>query len=149
MEWLAPLRGNVIALDTAPIIYFIEGQSPYATIVRPFFEALDAGEFRAITSTLTVIEVLVHPLRANDVELAAKYREILLHARNLSTYPLTADIAEEAARIRASRNLSTPDAIQLATAIRHGATILVTNDKKLSKLPGISVITLEEMVGDE
>ena len=71
MEWLAPLRGNVIALDTAPIIYFIEGRSPYAALIRPFFEALDAGEFLAITSTLTIIEVLVHPYRAGDVALAA------------------------------------------------------------------------------
>lgn len=149
MEWLAPLRGHVIALDTAPIIYFIEGRTPFAALVKPFFEALDAGEFRAITSILTVIEVLVHPLRAKNRELATRYREILLQARNLSTFPVTADIPEEAARIRASRNLSTPDAIQLATAIRHGATFLITNDRKLSNLPGISVITLEEMASGE
>jgi predicted nucleic acid-binding protein len=145
MEWLAPLRGNVIALDTAPIIYFIEGRSPYSALIRPFFEALDAGEFRAITSTLTVIEVLVHPFRAGDVALAEKYREILLQARNLSTIAVTAEIADEAARIRARYNLSTPDAIQLATATRHSATLLLTNDRELAKMTELSVMTLADV----
>lgn len=148
MEWLVPLRGSIVALDTAPIIYFIEARSPYDSLARPFFEALDAGEFQAITSILTLTEVLVHPLRANDSELAAKYRETLLHAGNLSVFPLTEDIAEEAARVRATTNLRVPDAIQWATATRHGAMFFLTNDRKFSKLSGISVINLQD-ISDE
>ena len=68
-----------------------------------------------------------------------------MQARNLSTFPVTAEIAEEAARIRAGYNLSTPDSIQLATATRHDATFLLTNDKALAKMTEVSVITLAEV----
>ncbi|MDB9515375.1 hypothetical protein PN466_00145 [Roseofilum reptotaenium CS-1145] len=29
MEWLIPLQGQVVALDTAPLIYFIEQNEAY------------------------------------------------------------------------------------------------------------------------
>jgi hypothetical protein len=37
----------------------------------------------AVTSTLTLTEVLVHPLRSGNVELAGQYRDILLDQENL------------------------------------------------------------------
>ncbi|WP_225896572.1 type II toxin-antitoxin system VapC family toxin [Amazonocrinis nigriterrae] len=40
-------------------------------------------------------------------------------------------IAETAAQLRADSNLRTPDAIQIATAIRAGASFFVTNDARL------------------
>jgi len=43
MEWLETLRDTVVALDTAPLIYFIEENPAYLPIVRPFFEAVDRG----------------------------------------------------------------------------------------------------------
>ncbi|MEX0978441.1 MAG: type II toxin-antitoxin system VapC family toxin [Pirellulales bacterium] len=112
---------------------------------QAFFEALDGGEFQAITSILTLTEVLIHPLRANDSKLAARYRETLLDAENLSVFAMTEDIAEEAARVRATTNLRVPDAIQWATATRRGATFFLTNDRKLSKLSGIAVINLQDV----
>src|SRR5437764_9547125 len=72
MEWIEALRGTVVGLDTAPLIYFIEENPSYLHVVRPFFEAVDRGEFRVITSILTLTEVLVHPLRQGDHELAHK-----------------------------------------------------------------------------
>ncbi len=145
MEWLTSLRGQVVALDTAPIIYFIEAHPTYSVVVRPFFQALDSGDFRAVTSTLTILEVLVHPFRVGNAQLAAKYREILIGARNLRSYSVSEDIAEEAARIRAIHNLKTPDAIQFATARIQGASTLLTNDKSFPAIFGITVITLDQV----
>jgi hypothetical protein len=70
MEWLDAFRGTVVALDTAPLIYLIEENPIYLPIVRPFFERLDLGEFRVVTSVVTLAEVLVHPMRQGDHELA-------------------------------------------------------------------------------
>ncbi len=44
MEWIAGLRGQVVAIDTSPLVYFIEENPSYLGLVRPFFEALDRGE---------------------------------------------------------------------------------------------------------
>ncbi len=70
MEWIETLRGTVVGLDTAPLIYFIEENPTYLPIVGRFFEAVDRGEFRVVTSVLTLTEVLVHPLRHGDHNLA-------------------------------------------------------------------------------
>ena len=82
MEWVDRLQGEVIGLDTAPIIYLIEEHPIYLEPMRYFFEALERGSFRAITSTVTLLEVLVQPLRENNVSLAEEYRDILLNASN-------------------------------------------------------------------
>lgn len=79
MEWIEALRGTIVGLETAPLIYFIEENPTYLPIVRPFFEAVDRGELRVAASVLTLTEVLVHPLRQGDHKLADQYRRILRH----------------------------------------------------------------------
>ena len=143
MEWLVALRGQVVGLDTAPLIYFMEENPTYLATVRPFFEAMDRGEFSVITSMVTLLEVLVHPFRRGDVDLAQQYRDILLHADHLTTIGLSQDIAEEAARLRARHNLRTPDAIQLATAIHTSASHFLTNDDRYPTVPGVRILVLD------
>ena len=60
MEWLIRLQGQVIGLDTAPLIYLIEQNATYLELVRAFFQAMSQGEFQVVTSTLMLTEVLVH-----------------------------------------------------------------------------------------
>jgi predicted nucleic acid-binding protein len=76
--------------------------------------------------------------------LAEEYRNILLQSPALTTIPLDEGVDEEAAGLRARHNLRTPDAIQLATAIRSGASWYLTNDA-LGKLPEISVLVLKQL----
>jgi predicted nucleic acid-binding protein len=132
----------VVGLDTAPLIYFIEENPLYLDMVRPFFDALDLGLFSAVTSTVTLLEVLVHPFRQGDMRLAQQYRDILLNAEGLTMVPLTNDIAEEASRIRAAHALRTPDAIQIATARHREASFFLTNDARLPSLPELKVLIL-------
>ncbi|MEW6772258.1 MAG: PIN domain-containing protein, partial [Bacillota bacterium] len=110
MGWIENLRGEKVGLDTAPFIYFIEENQTYLPVIRPFFEALDRGSFSGITSAVTLLEVLVQPFRLNDEDTAQRYREILLNARNLKTMAVSPEIAEKAAKLRATYNLRTPDA---------------------------------------
>jgi predicted nucleic acid-binding protein len=101
---------------SSPYIYLIEENPIFLPFVRHFFEAVDRGEFRVVTSILTVTEVPVHPMRRGDKELADQYRRILLHANQVTTAPVSEIIADEAAQLRARYGLRTPDAIQIATA---------------------------------
>ncbi len=80
MGWIANLKGKVVGLDTAPLIYFIEENPAYINKVQPFFVGMERGDFEVVTSTVTLLEVLVHPLREENAELAAEYRDILLRA---------------------------------------------------------------------
>jgi len=145
MEWIEALGGTIVGLDTAPLIYLIEENPIFLPFVRPFFEAVDRGEFRVVTSILTLTEVLVHPMRRGDQELADQYRRILLHASQVTTAPVSEMIADEAAQLRARHGLRTPDAIQLATAIRSGASSFLTNDTRLPSLPPLNMLVLNQL----
>ena len=103
MEWLNGLRGRVVAIDTAPFIYFIERHPRYLPAVQPLFHSLDQGEFVAVTSSLTLLEVLVLPIRNRNADLAVRYREIIARARNLSVLPVNTVVAESAAGLRHPR----------------------------------------------
>jgi predicted nucleic acid-binding protein len=145
MEWIAQLQGKVVGLDTAPLIYFMEQNPNYLEMMRLFFRAFDRGDFRRVTSTVTLVEVLVHPLRQGNTILAQQYREILLNQESLTVVELTPDIAETAAQLRASYNLRSPDSIQMATAICEGASFFFTNDARLPSLPGLTVLVLDNL----
>jgi predicted nucleic acid-binding protein len=145
MEWLNQLQGRTIGLDTAPLIYFIEKNSDYVEKVRPFFKALARGDFKAVSSTVTLLEVLVYPLRQSETALAQKYRDILLNTEHLEIIPVSPAIAEKAAGLRAAHNLKTPDAIQIATAIQAKATAFLTNDSKLSRVQNLRILVLNDL----
>ena len=145
MEWIDDLQGSVVGLDTTPLIYFIEENPRYIDLARPFFEALDRGEFTAVTSVVTLLKVLVHPLRHGDDTLAEQYRRILLGAAGLRTVALTADLAEEASRVRADHGVRTPDAIQLATVRHEGAAFFLTNGTRSPSVPGLTTLVLDEL----
>jgi len=121
VEWIKVLKGKTVGLDTAPLIYFIEENPKYIEIVKLFFEEMDKGQFLVVTSIITLLEVLVHPLRINNKELAAEYRDILLNSK-LVTVEVTTAISEQAAQLRATHNIRTPDAIQISAALDAGAT---------------------------
>lgn len=142
MGWLNRLRGKIVGLDSAPLIYYIEEHATFMSLVEPFFEAMARGDFEVVTSTLTVTEVMVHPIRNKNDALATAYREILLNAAHVRTMPVSAEIAEIASRLRAAHNIRTPDAIQVATAIAMRADFFLTNDAALSILPKPTVLTL-------
>ncbi len=145
MGWLTQLSGKTVGLDTAPLIYFIEKHPEFHPRVRPFFLAMQRGDFEVVTSTMTITEVLVHPIRHDNYALTANYRDILQNAAHLRTVPLSAEIAETAARLRADYKLRTPDAIQAATALAMKADFFLTNDFKLSAIANPVVLVLENL----
>lgn len=145
MEWIKALEGKTVGLDTAPLIYFIEENPQYIEKVKLFFEEMDRGSFLVVTSTVTLLEVLVHPLRSNNMELATEYRDILLNSK-LVTLEVSSSIAEQAARLRATYNIRTPDAIQISAALDAGATHFFTNDIKLPEIPSIQVFYLDSLI---
>lgn len=145
MGWVDELAGQLVGLDTAPLIYYIEEDPNYLGVVDPLFTAVTRGKLRLVTSTITLVEVLTLPLRLGATELAAQYSEFLLATEGLTVQPVSASIAEEAARLRALRQLRTPDAIQLATALLAGTRTFVTNDTRLRDVPDLTTIVLGDL----
>jgi predicted nucleic acid-binding protein len=144
MKWMDRLRGKTVGLDTAPLIYFIEKTPEFYSRVRPFFLAMQRGDFEVVTSTVTVTEVMVKPFRLGDAALVKTYRDILHRTAHLRIVPFTDDIAEIAAHLRADHKIQTPDAIQIATAMSVNADFFLTNDAELPALPRPAVLVLKD-----
>ncbi|MFW6184641.1 MAG: type II toxin-antitoxin system VapC family toxin [Chloroflexota bacterium] len=145
MGWVNDLEGQVIALDTAPLIYFIEEHPSYLSIVEPFFTAMDEGLLSVVTSTVTLLEVLVYPIGKGNAEVIQKYQSVLLSVEGLTTVDLSSAIAIEAAQLRAKYNIATPDAIQLGTALQMKAAAFLSNDRDLRKVTEIDVLTVDDL----
>jgi predicted nucleic acid-binding protein len=135
-------------IDTAPIIYYIEEHPKYLPLADKIFPRLSSASnsIYALSSIITLTEVLPHPLRQNKLALAKRYRDFLLHSRNFVLFPVDVTIAEHAAEIRAQYQYRTPDAIQLATGLEHNATLFITNDKRLKSFSELTVIVLDDFL---
>jgi predicted nucleic acid-binding protein len=138
------IRGQRICVDTAPIIYFIEHHVKYRNIIRPVFTEIASGNIEAITSTITLLEVLVHPLRNGDETLARKYRDILLSSKGLTTFEIFHEVSEMASKLRAKYPIRTPDAIQIAVGIIYQASFFLTNDPSSRKVSEIKVLVVDD-----
>jgi predicted nucleic acid-binding protein len=62
---------GLVALDTAPFIYFVGRHPEFIAQVRSLFAAMAARQGEFVTSALTWSEVLVVPYRAGNETLAA------------------------------------------------------------------------------
>jgi predicted nucleic acid-binding protein len=136
---LGSLRiGARVLLDTPPIIYRLEGHATLARRFEPLFERHAAGEIRFAITTIGLAEVLAGPLMSGDEILAGRYRKVL---GLWDVVDLDADIAEGAARLRASLGLKLVDAVQVASAVAIGADALVTHDRDFRRVKSIPVLT--------
>ena len=127
----------LLLVDTPPIIYHLEAHAELGPRFAPLFEAHTAGRFRFAVTTITLAEVLTGPLAAGDEALARRYRAVLESWRLV---PLSADIAETAARLRASLGLKLADAVQAASALSLNVAALVTHDRDFDRLSSMRVI---------
>lgn len=143
MGLIDELSGQRVCIDTAPFIYFIEKHPKYLNLLHSLFIEVDAGNIDAITSTVTLLEVLVLPIKTNNLVLVEKYRDILLYSKGLTTFEILHEISELSAKLRAKYTIKTPDAIQIATGILYGANQFLTNDPNLKKITDIKVLILD------
>lgn len=133
-----------VFLDTAPLVYFVEKNERYLAAVRAIFDRIDEGTLSAITSPITLAECLVLPYRKNYVDVARRFMERIVNARN-TTYVLpTPGIACKAAELRAHYNLSLDDAFQIAISMASGCDAFLTNDRDLRRVAELDVILLDE-----
>ncbi|MFY9673484.1 MAG: PIN domain-containing protein [Terriglobales bacterium] len=139
-------RHRRIALDASVFIYQLEGNPKYLTQTKIIFSWLELPASRAVTSTITMTELLVVPYRDGDAQLADDFNALLSVYPNLDWIPPNLEIADLAARIRALHGLKTPDALQAATAINMQATAFVTNDKIFERVGAFDTIILDRLL---
>lgn len=143
--------GDLLLLDSTVIISYFKGTeaaSPVATQVVDRYVA--GGRNPAVVSVLTVMELLVPPLREQDDVLYRQVIFFLLNTSGLRVADADVAVAQEAAALRATYTFKPPDALIIGTGWVQHARHFVTNDgewkRKLANAPssGTAVCYLED-----
>ena len=140
------LRHRVIALDTSIFIYQLEANDRYLPLTDQIFSWLETRDVKAVTSTITMTELLVQPYRADDGHRVNAYYGLLSTFPNLEWIAPGLEIADMAARIRAIHRLRTPYALLAATAAHARATGLITNDDVFERVEAFDTLVLDRLL---
>ena len=110
-----------IFIDTAPIIYHIEAHLLFGPMMRKIVGILEARNIEALSSVVTITEVLPKPVKAGRRDLVEKFVSFLRYSRSLELIDISAGIAEKA-----------------------GAEAFMTNDRKLKQIQELKIICLKD-----
>ena len=135
-------KHRTVGLDSSILIYFIEADPGYGPLAHKIFEWMEAGRGQGICSALTLLEVLVQPYRRNDEERVGQFYGLLTTYPHLTWVPLSLEIADLGARLRATYRLKTPDSILIATALNSEASGFIGNDADLKRVTELDVLVL-------
>jgi predicted nucleic acid-binding protein len=126
--------------DTNLFIYLLEDYGTFSETVAQLRQRMIARGDRLYSSTLTLGEILVKPVRQGDVDLARSYQIVL--SRVATLLPFNEEAALHYASIRADRTIKAPDVMQLSCAAQSGMDLFITNDNRLAgkTVPGIQFI---------
>jgi len=126
-------------LDSAPIIYYVEGTPAFAEAVE---RRIGEAGVESVSCELVWLESLVKPLREHDSALVEDFDDFFANSLH-ELAPVSRSILQAAAQLRATHSfLKTPDAIHLAAAIHLGCERFLTNDQGLTRFTGITVEVL-------
>ena len=131
--------------DTAPLIYYVEENPTYVSRMDAIINALEDRPIEAVSSVITLTEVLAHPLKLGNARLVQEYRDILLNSSGFRLLPISSRIAESAADLRARYNLPTPDALHVAAGLDARCDAFLTNDASIKRVTEIAVLVLDEL----
>lgn len=141
---ILPASGQVYA-DTQVLIYSVEKHPLYGPLLHPLWHAVQGGSLEVVSSDLALMEVLVAPLRSGDTALAATY-ETFFQQAGMRLLAITLPILREAAGLRATTNLRTPDALHAATARLIGTSLFLTNDQSFRKVSRLPTVILDDLI---
>ncbi|MHC4873762.1 MAG: type II toxin-antitoxin system VapC family toxin [Planctomycetota bacterium] len=131
---------NRVFIDTAPLIYLTERTDDLNDEVFSQIQNWLESDSLLVTSTVTLMEILIAPKKNKDLSLENKYRLLI---KELFSEPLLVfdeDTAVLSAEFRVRYNLKTPDAIQVAAAVKNACDVFYTNDKELQRIKEMTVI---------
>lgn len=133
-------------IDSMCFIYHFEASQNYGELVKELFLKLQEKKLSAVTSVLTLAEILSYENLQKD-KIAFDEEKIKLHTTpNLSIIPVDEKISEAASILKYKYSLTLPDAIQLATAVITGQQAFISNDNRLKRVKEIKVIILDDFL---
>ena len=138
-------RHRRVGLDTSIFIYQLEAHERYVALTDSIFSWIERAGHEAVTSTITMTELLVPSYRDNDERRVDEFYGLLSMYPNLKWIAPDLETADLAAKLRALHRLRTPDALQAATALRARATGYITNDPVFARIKEFETAVLDQL----
>lgn len=127
-------HGNRVALDGSALVAFLCDAKGTGNYLRPLMEGIAQGYWLGVVSTVSLMRVLEGPLACGDEALAQRYANAFADGRHWQLIAPDAAITAAAVRLRRQEpQLDDTSALELATAIQAGATVLVTDHPALAQ----------------
>src|SRR3990172_5360422 len=145
MGVIAGLGVHCLYLDANILIYLLEDVAEYKHCLGDLVLSIDTGALKAVTSELRLLEGLTKPLSENRQDLVTAYLNQIQSSNGFNVVPIDRQILIEAAKVRATGGLKTPDAIHVATARLHGCDGFFTNDRHLSGITTPKAYILDDL----
>lgn len=143
----------LIYLDANVFVAAFETPNEGANPVQRLFRALVERRPRAISSELTLAELLApirRPHALSGPERKSLYYNLFVRQDVVELKPVSRDILIKTATLRGEINYKLPDAIHVATAIEASCASFASNDERLKQFPaGLRKIRADERGVDE
>jgi len=139
--------GELLFVDSAPLIYLVEGEGRRRVAMAALYGAAGRGELRLAASVLAWTELL---RKADKGEKSLSLRRLLADSSRLVLLPIDVAVADGAATLLRGAlrpGPSLPDALHLASALVAGAAAILTNDTAFRSFAprGLRIIILDEL----
>lgn len=140
---LARMQGQRVYFDTNILIYVLENAAGYVDVCLPFFKAVAQRDIIGCTGEMTLAELVVKPMRTNDMISMAKIRA-LFDDGYFEVFAHNRESLELSAHLRATQGLKMIDAIHAASAIKGACNYMLTHDRQLGRqVRGIEVVNID------
>ncbi len=140
-------------LDTAPVIYFVEQNPNYQTIINAIFGYIAAGNLTVVTSSITLEECIKKPKEMGNQRLVQDFTDLIVNGQNTEFIVVNDTHKIDAATLQQAYNLPKPrnnlpfsnDTLQFAVALHADCHAFLTNDKMLRRVHALSVLVVEDL----
>lgn len=133
-----------VALDTNLFIYVLEEHPNLCRHALRIFAAIEAGSLYGQASELVYPEALSKPtMTVQQIATATSFMSDI----NINFMAVSQQVLVEAAVLRRSIGLKTPDAIHVSSASVNGCDYFITNDVDLIKkgeIDGVKMVALKD-----
>jgi predicted nucleic acid-binding protein len=136
---------GAIYIDANIIIYAIEGHVAFAGVLAKLVAGVEAARVDAVTSELTLAEVLVGPLRRGIPAGCVAFEIMPAPGSSLKTLPIDRHVLRHCAAVRARSSTRLPDAIHIATAELSKCRYFLTEDQRIKVTSPMECVRLADL----
>ena len=137
-------EAHLVHIDARIFALHLLADPAASPVTRDLVSGMREGRVRAQTSVMTLYQLLAELYRRGEAPRAAGLaRDLTVHG-GLEIVPASAEIAIQAAEVRAQLGGRPERAIQVATALVGRADIFLTTGSTLRRIAGMTVLNLED-----